>query len=192
MTLIVVAKSVPSMIHPGLYRPIPEPPPWILEPSLLRALYNKIHMYRAKGKPTRGKMQEYINGTPSFDHWTACQVTSIDLGAFGRAGEVGFDISFGYVHDVAMITYIHDVAMITYSHDYFKVDAKLRVVTGVPVSRRAGYDGFPLVSRHWHKLRMFVKATTIYNYWKGLTSYHYAPGGMGEKRDRDAFEADGF
>lgn len=181
MSPIVVAKSVPNMIRPGFYSPVPEPPPWILDPSLLRALYNKIHMYRAKGKPTKGQVREYINTTPSFDHWKACTVTSIGLGAFGREGEVGYHISFSDSHAAGSVIC-----------DLFRVDADLRVLTGVPVSRRAGYDGSPLVSRHWHKLRMAVKAKSIYNYWRGLTSYLYAPNMKGEKRDRAAFEADGF
>jgi len=47
---------------------------------------------------------------------------------------------------------------------------------------------------HWKKLRMFVRwAMPITLYWQGQTQTHLcAPGGVGRKRDFDAYQADGF
>ena len=47
---------------------------------------------------------------------------------------------------------------------------------------------------HWKKLRTFVRWTTpIALYWQEITQKRLcAPGGVGRKRDFDAYQADGF
>ena len=154
----ILSASVSSKVEPGVFVPVPHPPEWLLDNTLLKSLYDKVQWYRAKGKPSKRKRLECIETTPSFDHWTACQVTSIGLEAFGRPGEVGWYISFGDIETIRRATDF-----------YFRIDDQLRVLTA-PWSARTGYDGSPLVSRHWHKLRVFVKATPIVMYWMEETA----------------------
>jgi len=155
MTPTILSKTGSRMIQPGVYVRISDPPEWLLDRSLLKLLYDKVHWYRAKGKPTKKKRVEYISATPPFEHYTACQVTSIDLGAFNRPTQIGFHISFGFLET------IHGS-----SEMYLRVDEQLCVLSGIPTSIRAGYDGSSLVSRYWHKLRvLFVKMRPIAMYW---------------------------
>ena len=42
---------------------------------------------------------------------------------------------------------------------------------------------------HWNAVRRNVYTRAIFFYWRELTSHIYAPGGVGESRDRESFEA---
>jgi hypothetical protein len=55
-----------------------------------------------------------------------------------------------------------------------------------------GFKLTPKVHAHerWANLRKWLFARAIALYWHGLTARLYAPGGVGAKRDRAAFEAD--
>ena len=170
---IIIPKTVPKRIAPNVWEPISLPPEWLLDATLLRVLYNKVRDYRVKGQKTKKRAVKFMSEYPSVYTFTAYEVTAIDLQAFGRPYEIGFDISFG---DLCPDGFLTDI--------YFRVDDKLRVITGAGRS----YDNSPLVNRHWHKLRMVVTTKAIYNYWKSLTAHLYAPGGKGEKRDREEYE----
>ena len=170
---IVNPKTVPKRIAPNVWEPISLPPEWLLDPTLLRVLYKKVRDYRVKGQRTKKRAVKFMAEYPSVYTFTAYEVTAINLQAFGRPYEIGFHISFGDLGPTGFL-----------SHIYVRVDNKLRVITGAGRS----YDGSPLANRHWHKLRMFVTTKAIYNYWKSLTAHLYAPGGKGEKRDREEYE----
>ena len=134
--------------------PTPHPPEWILDKSLLKLLYDKVHWYRAKGQPSKKKRLEYV-ATP-FEHYTTCQVTSVDLGPFARPDMVACNLSFLEANGIRRDSFIVD-----------GIDGQLRLVMGIDgCEKRGGYNGSPLVSRYWHKLRvLFVKMRPIAMYW---------------------------
>ena len=135
--------------------PTPHPPEWILDKTLLKLLYYKVHWYRAKGQPS--KRLEYV--APPFEHYTVCQVTPIDVWLLARKNITACKISFLLrveANGIRRDSFIVD-----------GIDGQLRLVMGIDgCEKRGGYNGSPLVSRYWHKLRvLFVKMRPIAMYW---------------------------
>ena len=144
MTLTILSKPP----WPGA--PTPHPPEWILDKTLLKLLYDKVHWYRAKGQPS--KRLEYV--APPFHHYTVCQVTPIDVWLLARKNITACKISFLEANGIRRDSFIVD-----------GIDGQLRLVMGIDgCEKRGGYNGSPLVSRHWHKLRMFFKTMPIAMY----------------------------
>jgi hypothetical protein len=159
--------------------PTPDPPEWLLERSLLKLLCNKMNWYKAAAyyKRKRNRL-DYVSKF-NFDTWTTCKVTyfgprltlhyfypHLFYQAFERFLVDGVEpyVEFNTsIHSVVIeIQLVNEETHAVYQ---FLIDEKLRLFKHPSYPLPKGYDGAPLVSRYWHKLRMLFKVRPIAMYW---------------------------
>ena len=140
---------------------------WILDARLLRTLYFKVQLLRAAAARSKRKRQE--------------REAAIVEPKFASVHPFRDENNRGAFY----IAYGNDEQC---SDTYFRVYSDLTVCTGVPPRV---YDGKPLASPRWAKLRRKMRTRAIAMYWLERTSVNaYAEGGTGRERDLASFEAE--
>ena len=154
-------------------------PPFALDITILRAIYDAINRLRVAGGRTKRERAAAQAALLKFDDFVA-----IEVGAFTNA-----ELFNGRLIYIGMIARV-DPCTIAWD---CRVTEDWRLVSGI--SRWRVYDFLPLVNPaqiKWQEAVRWMNAVRPYA-WHWLEEHQKsacAEGGLGRKRDRTAFEED--
>ena len=155
-------------------------PKWALDPDVIRAIYYEIKRLTAAGKRTKKARAEYAASVSAFETFTHCEVTPFAMTVqrwhwnTKQSTAISLSLGTGVGCDWSCRLY-----------------ADLTIYTSSVLPRM--YDGQPIVNAprvKWHAVVKWMNAVRPYG-WHWLEQHEIhtcAPGGLGRKRDRAAFE----